>query len=178
MRRQLTRPNTGWISTIVAPGGSALVARVSMSFISAGVAMMLMIAGALADDGYQTADGLAVYLGIVPAAVVRGHPSNHPEGAMHGGAGSDRHQQHLVVAVFDVATGKRVENARVSATIAGLGDVGRQSLEFEPMTIADTVTYGAFATLPGNDRYEIEVDISVPGRARNVSVTFSSEHVQ
>lgn len=142
------------------------------------VALMLAIGGALADDNYQASDGLAVYLGIVAAAVVRGHPSSHAEGAMHGAAGSGRHQQHIVVAVFDAETGMRVENARVSARIAGLGDVGRQATELEPMTIANTVTYGGFVTLPGNDRYEIVVDISVPGRARAVSVKFSSEHIQ
>lgn len=147
---------------------------------SAGLAMAMIIAigGASADDGYKTSDGLGVYLGIVPAAVVRGHPSSHAEGAMHGGAGSGRHQQHLVVAVFDAETGARVENARVSAKIAGLGDIGRQTIELEPMTIANTVTYGGFAALPGNDRYEITLDIVVPARSRPVSVTFSSEHVQ
>ena len=146
----------------------------------AGVAVAMMVAtgGALANDGYQTSDGLAVYFGIVPAAVVRGHPSSHAEGAMHGGAGTARHQQHVVVAVFDAETGVRVENARVSARIAGLGDLGRQAIELEPMTIANTVTYGAFVTLPGNDRYEISVDIAAPGRPRTVSVKFSSEHVQ
>lgn len=30
-------------------------------------------------------DGVAVYLGIVPAEIVRGHPREHPEGEMHGG---------------------------------------------------------------------------------------------
>jgi hypothetical protein len=155
-----------------------MVRRALISCIGGGVGLMLAIGGALADDNYQTSDGLAVYLGIVPAAVVRGHPSSHAESAMHGGAGSGRRQQHIVVAVFDAATGARVENARVSARIAGLGDVGRQATELEPMTIANTVTYGAFVTLPANDRYEIAVDISVPGRATAVSVKFSSKHVQ
>lgn len=171
-----TKGTRSW--NLVAIGASALVQRALIYCIGVGVAMVLAIGGALANDSYQISNGLAVYLGIVPAAVVRGHPSSHTEGAMHGGAGSGRHQQHIVVAVFDAETGVRVENARVSARIAGLGDVGRQATELEPMTIANTVTYGAFVTLPGNDRYEIVVDISVPGRARAVSIKFSSEHVQ
>lgn len=181
MRWNLTRLHTAgaaWSRDSASTDGSWLVASALLHLTGVGAAVMVMIGNALAGDGYQTSDGLAVYLGIVPAAVVRGHPASHPERSMHGGAGSARHQQHVVVAVFDAATGERVENARVSATIAGLGDVGRQTVEFEPMTIANTVTYGAFSTLPGNDRYQIELDISVPDRARPVSVTFSSEHVQ
>jgi len=142
------------------------------------VALLIIVGPALAEDGYKKADGLAVYLGIVPASLVRGHPPGHPEQVMHGGAGPARHQQHLVVAVFDDATGTRVENARVSARISGLGHVGQQSLALEPMTIANTVTYGGFVFLPGNDRYEISIDIEVPGRPNPVSVIFSSEHVQ
>ena len=37
------------------------------------------------DPPYKTAGGLAVYLGVVPAEIVKGHPPGHTEGAMHGG---------------------------------------------------------------------------------------------
>ncbi len=142
------------------------------------IAMMFALGTALADDGYQKAGGLAVYVGIVPAPVVRGHPTGHPESTMHGGPGTARHQQHLVVAVFDDQTGARVENASVSATISGLGHVGQQTIQLEPMKIENTITYGGFVTLSGNDRYDIAVEITVPGRSRPISVTFSSDHVQ
>jgi len=142
------------------------------------IAMIFALGAALADDGYRSAEGLAVYLGIVPAAVVRGHPTAHAESTMHGGAGTTRHQQHIVVAVFDTQSGTRVENAQVSARIDGLGHVGEQSLQLDAMKIANTITYGGFVALPGNDRYDIEVEITIPGRSRTVSVTFSSDHVQ
>lgn len=159
-------------------GAVEWVGRVSVRGAAVFVAMMLAIGAALGNDGYQKSDGLAVYLGIVPAALVRGHPSSHAEGTMHGGPGTAPHQQHIVVAVFGAETGARVENARVSATVASLGHVGRQTVQLEPMKIANTITYGAFVKLSGNDRYEIVVEISAPGRSRPVSVTFSSEHVQ
>jgi hypothetical protein len=142
------------------------------------IAMMFAIGTAVADDGYRQADGLSVYLGLMPAAVVRGHPAAHSESTMHGGAGTGRHQQHIVVAVFDAQTGARIENASVSATIGGLGHVGQKAVQLDPMKIENTVTYGGFITLPGNDRYAIAVAIIVPGRPRQVSVTFSSDHVQ
>ncbi len=140
------------------------------------VAMMFAIGGALGSDGYQKADGLAVYLGIVPAAVVRGHPASHAESRMHGGAGTGRHRQHIVVAIFDDKTGARIENARVSATVDGLGHVGQQDVKLEPMKIENTITYGAFVDLSGNDRYRIAVEVTVPGRSRPVTMTFSSDH--
>lgn len=149
-------------------------------FLIARVAVLLsfiLVAGAAqADDGYQAAGGLAVYLGVVPASVVRGHPLGHTEGTMHGGADPGSHEQHLVVAVFDAVTGARIENAQVAASIEGLGHVGRQRVELEPMAIAGTITYGGFIKLPGNDQYQIQVDITVPGRSGSVTLEFASEH--
>lgn len=149
----------------------SLIARLTvlLSFI-------LVAGAAQADDGYQAAGGLAVYLGVVPASVVRGHPLGHTEGTMHGGADPGSHEQHLVVAVFDAVTGARIENAQVAASIEGLGHVGRQRVELEPMAIAGTITYGGFIKLPGNDQYRIQVDITVPGRSGSVTLEFASEH--
>ncbi|TIU97316.1 MAG: hypothetical protein E5W09_15080 [Mesorhizobium sp.] len=33
-------------------------------------------------------------------------------------------QGHIVIAVFDASTGERVENAKVTVTVSGLGHVG------------------------------------------------------
>lgn len=155
-----------------------MVARIWRRCAGVLITIALALGPALADDGYRNADGLAVYLGIVPAAVVHGHPTTHAESTMHGGAGTAGHLQHIVVAVFDARSGARVENAQVSARIGGLGHVGEQSVRLDPMKIANTITYGGFVTLPGNDRYDIVVDIAIPGRSRPVSVTFSSDHIQ
>jgi hypothetical protein len=131
---------------------------------------------ALADDNYKVVDGLAVYLGVLPAAMVKGHPPGHPEATMHGGVPRGAHEYHLVIAVFDAATGARAENAEVTASVSGLGHVGESRLNLEPMAIAGTVTYGEFVNLPGNDRYQIGVEIGVPGRNAPVRVDFAYEH--
>lgn len=123
------------------------------------------------DESYKVVDGLGVYLGVLPAAILRG-----PEAALHGGAPSGAHQYHIVVAIFDAATGARIENAKVTATVSGLGHVGSSSLPLGPMTIAGTVTYGEFVTLPGNEIYGIAVDISIPGRSSPVRADFSYQH--
>jgi hypothetical protein len=131
---------------------------------------------ALADDNYKVVGGLAVYLGVLPAAMVKGHPTGHPEATMHGGVPAGTHEYHLVIAVFDAATGVRVENAEVTASVSGLGHVGESQLKLEPMAIAGTVTYGGFVNLPGTDRYQIGVEIRVPGRNAPVRVDFAYEH--
>ncbi len=77
---------------------------------------------------------------------------------------------------IEAATGARIENAKVTATVSGLGHVGQNSLELEPMAIAGTVTYGGFVDLPGNDRYDIAVDVSVPGRPAPARVSFTYQH--
>lgn len=138
---------------------------------------LLLTAPARSAGGYETADGLAVYLGVVPAALVRGHPQNG-DGAMHGGPSGGRHEQHIVVAIFDAESGERVEYASVAVSISGLGHVGHRRIALEPMTIAGTVTYGEFVNFPGRDRYEIVVEADVPGRQSPVRVTFSSDHLR
>jgi hypothetical protein len=53
---------------------------------------------------------------------------------------------------------------------------GRSSVELAPMTIAGTVTYGEFVTLPGSDIFDIAIEIDIPGRSSAVRVDFSYQH--
>ncbi|QKT04160.1 hypothetical protein HUS23_10225 [Ectothiorhodospiraceae bacterium 2226] len=128
-----------------------------------------------ANGGYQSADGLVVYLGVVPAAMVEGRHEAHPgEEEMHGGVPRGRHAFHVMVAVFDADTGEQVRDARVEARVAplGLGEV-RQPLE--PMTIGDTVTYGNYFTLR-HGTYRIRVDVVRPRDGAPATVEFTYEH--
>lgn len=143
------------------------------------VLLMALVTGvgslsvAAADDNYQTKDGLAVYLGVLPATIVRGHPPGHPERAMHGGAPGGRRDHHLVVAVFDTQSGARIEDAEVNATIAEPGHIAQTRLRLEPMRMADTVTYGGFTALPDPGRYTIGVEIRRPGKEGPTQVEFA-----
>src|SRR6266536_931998 len=44
------------------------------------------------DPPYKLAGGLAIYIGVVPAEIVKGHPSPHAEKTMHGGAPKGAHE--------------------------------------------------------------------------------------
>ncbi|NRQ12863.1 iron transporter [Ensifer sesbaniae] len=130
------------------------------------------------DENYRVVNDLAVYLGVLPAAIVRRHPKEHPEASMHDGAPGGAHQYHIVVAIFDALSGARIEYAGVAATVSGLGNVGTKTIELQPMTIAETVTYGNFVTLLGTDRYDIRLQISIPDREHPVHVGFEYQHTR
>jgi hypothetical protein len=123
---------------------------------------------------YQTADGLAIYLGVLPAAMIQGHQT-HPEERMHGGVPGGRHAYHVVAAVFDELTGERIENAMVQARVVPRG-LAAETRALEPMEIAGTVTYGNYFTMGGDDPYRIEISITRSGAGTPVVVDFSYRH--
>ncbi len=138
------------------------------------VALLVNVAGAAAlndDPSVKTADGIVVYLGVMPAAIIRGHPREHPEAQMHGGPRSSA-ERHIVIALFDAKTFERLVDADVSATVEGLGHVGRVSKELEPMEIAETVTFGGYFPFQGTDNYKIQIEIKPAGRDKMTIVTF------
>jgi uncharacterized protein involved in high-affinity Fe2+ transport len=124
---------------------------------------------------YKVAGGLAVYLGVMPAELIAGHARGHVEAEMHGGASAGPHVHHVMVAIFDDASGERITDAVVTARVAGVGLAGRMET-LEPMSIADALTYGAYFKLPGRDRYRIRIEIARPGATRPVNVEFDYDH--
>ncbi|OCK53624.1 hypothetical protein [Bradyrhizobium sp. LMTR 3] len=106
----------------------------------------------------KTAGGFKVYLGVVPAEIVKGLGAAGKEPPMHGGIPEGAHEYHVVAAVFDAATGARVSDAVVTAEVSGLGLSGSRK-KLEPMQIAGTTTYGGFFNLPGFDLYTVKLAI-------------------
>jgi hypothetical protein len=145
--------------------------------VIAAIALLAVVAPAFAQDltPFKIAGGLAVYLGVIPAEMIAGHPKGHAEAEMHGGVPSGRHVHHVMVAIFDAASGQRITDAVVTASVAGLGLAGTEKT-LEPMTIAHAVTYGNYFDLPGRDRYRIRIEITRPGAARPVKVEFEYDH--
>jgi hypothetical protein len=156
------------------PPGRAFVGFAAFAaFVLAGLAPG---APAAADDRqYRAAGDLAVYLGLVPAALVRGHDPAHGERAAHGRVPRGPHAYHLVVAIFDAKSGERVSDAEVVALVAPTGLAGQRH-RLKPMKIEDSVTYGGFVQLPGDDRYAIKLEIKRPGRAAPIKADFTYEH--
>jgi hypothetical protein len=141
-----------------------------------GVAVTLSSGAVAAEiDQSKTAGGVTVYLGVVPAEIVKGLPaSSATERPMHGGIPKGPHEYHFVAAVFDTASGARVSDAVVTAEVAGLGLSGSKK-KLEPMQIAGTTTYGGFFDLPGFDLYTVKLTIE-RGSASPAVLQFKYDH--
>lgn len=156
-----------------------LNSRMSLKVVAASFALVcasvVSNANAADDQHYKVTDGLAIYLGVMPAEIAKGHPPGHPERAMHGGPPKGRHQYHFVAAVFDSASGTRISDAAVTAQISGLGLAGPR-WKLEPMEVSGTITYGGFFNLPGRDLYTVRLTVERPGNAKPVVVDFKYDH--
>ena len=125
-------------------------------------------AAAAETDLWKTAGGLSVYLGVMPAEIVKGLPSaSTTERPMHGGIPKGAHEYHFVAAVFDAASSARVSDSVVTAEVFGLGLSGSKK-KLEPMQIAGTRTYGSFVDLPGLDLYTVKLTVERSGASPTV----------
>ena len=127
------------------------------------------------DESSKTAGGLLVYVGFLPAEMLKTHAPAHAEEQMHGGVPKGRHEYHLVVAVFDEKSGDRVSDAEVFAKISPLGLSGSRK-RLEPMEIAGTTTYGEFFDLPSADMYTVALEIKGAGTRSRVKFDFTFHH--
>jgi hypothetical protein len=165
----MTRRRTGLKSKSVAR--RALFAALS--------GLLLAAAGraVAADEVFQRAGGLVVYFAVVPAAFVLGHPAEHTGRGMHGSTPDGPYIHHLMVALFDSATGRRITNADVTALVRGGPPPSEARVKLEPMAIGEGQAYGGFAALPPRHRYRIEIDVVRPA-ATPVRAIFSHQHLQ
>ncbi len=120
-------------------------------------------------SGHLTAPGIEVYYGIVPAALVRGHERDHS------GKPADPSAWHLVVALYDSATGQRITEADVTARVRQLGGF-EQYKTLEPMPVAGAATFGQYFAMPGHDPYLVTLQILRPGADAPVEVRFEHRH--
>lgn len=150
----------------------ALSGMIAVSFAVA----MLGFNTAVADPGYrEVANGVVVYLGVLPAAMIQGRHKDDPEAVMHGGIPRGRHAFHVMAAVFDAASGVQIEDAQVEARVAPLGLAG-VTRPLETMRIDDTVTYGNYFTLRGEGPFDIEITIARAGADAPVTARFTYVH--
>jgi len=127
---------------------------------------------------HKVVHGVAIYLGVLPAEMILGHPKPHTEAEMHGGVPAGKHQYHVLVSLFDAASGKRISGAKVSARVREIGLAGTQK-KLEPMLIAGTVSYGNYFDMPAtNNPYRILVRIELPGTPGVIETEFEYQHAQ
>lgn len=132
---------------------------IALRGVLAGILAMSTMASLAVDTSqHKVVDGVAIYIGVMPAEMVKGHPRIHSEGVMHGGVPAGKNRYHLVVALFDDASGKRISGAGIKARISELGLAGQEK-KLDPMVIAGNVTYGNYFAMPNPGQYRIHLKI-------------------
>lgn len=138
-------------------------------FAAALMAATLLASAGLAGAGdmsqHARVGDVDVYYGLVPADLIQ------KTAISHGGKMPASGDEHLVVALYDGATGQRITNAEVRAAIGPLG-LATQWKKLEPMAIADSVTYGEYFSLVGSGIYRLLVSIRRPGMDRALETEF------
>ena len=119
----------------------------------------------------KVVNGVAIYLGVLPAEMLLGPLIDSAGHEMHGGVPAGGYRYHIVVAVFDTQTGARIGNAQVKARVSGSDRSGPRK-KLEPMLFRGTVTYGEYFSMPTSGPYKIEVEIFQPGKSAPVSTVF------
>jgi hypothetical protein len=116
---------------------------------------------------HQTVDGLSIYFGAIPAQLIGGHGSMHrTRGMKHG-----KHTYHMLVAIFDNNSEKRITDAMVKATVTSL-NTKRETKRLEPMH-GDLVSYGNFFELTETTPYTIRVEIQRPDSGKKSIAEFT-----
>ncbi len=155
----------------------------SMRWRTTSLAMALLAAlaamggRALAVDTehHKVANGVSVYLGVMPSELIRKHRDQYPAG-MHGGIPAHSAYHHVMVALFDEATGERIDDARVMAAVEEVGAT-TDSKKLEPMAIAGTITYGNYFAMMTDATYRVRLHITRAGAARVIETQLQYYHV-
>ena len=120
------------------------------------------------------AGGLEIFYGVMPAEVLRAHPSDHNERTMHGGVPGARNTYHLIVSLFDTKR-VRITDAQVQARVSEAG-LTPQIKPLQPMLISGVVTYGNYFNMTAPGPFRITLDITQPHGGPPVTVSFEHRH--
>ncbi len=121
----------------------------------------------------QTVNGLDVYLGVVSVEVLRQDPDRYPYHVRTKlPSGTDMY--HVMLALFDRASGARITDAAVKARVAPLA-LGGPTRPLEPILVAGALTYCNYFRISPSDTTVIQAEIRWPGAARVVRARFILE---
>lgn len=136
--------------------------------------LLLIVSNGNANDSninlrYQVKDGLAIYIGLVPAEMIEGINSK----SMHGGLPVGTYRYHIAVAIFNHNTGKRVNNANVTVSINNLNGIGLESSKrLENMSMNNKNMYGNYFSLKSSGPYKIRVNIRQGGNKAPINIIY------
>jgi hypothetical protein len=145
--------------------------------IALGLTYGLARAAAVNPDQPILLDGMELFFGLIPAEILRGHPSDHEEQTMHGGVPRGKGVYHLIISLFDAKTRTRVSDAVVAGSVTEVG-MATQNQKLEAMSFGGNVAYGNYFAMPKQGRYEIVVNVRRPGDRKTAAARFQYWHVR
>ncbi|HUG24496.1 hypothetical protein [Piscinibacter sp.] len=123
-------------------------------------------------------DGVALYWGLVPAAIAS---DKHSLEQMHGIVPKNGGQvHHLVVALFDAVDGRRIADAVVRAQLSEVGIVDSAPKYLTPMPVNGLASYGQLFSTAKEGPYQFRVFVRLPNRPGEIEYLLSarSPHLQ
>jgi len=129
---------------------------------------------AVTGQDFAVAGGTTVYFGVIPADAIRGHPREYPP-SLYGAPSSAPAQYYVTVAIFDSATGQRVDDATVRARVTTAGASGPEKA-LRPVTIAGARSYGDYFAMGGTGPFKVAVSVKRPGSPDTAQAQFEYGH--
>lgn len=134
--------------------------------------LLLLAAFAVQAQGRLDKAGVTLYWGVVPQAVAA---KQHSTEDLHGGVPKGGGQgHHLVVALFDTASGRRIEDAVVRAQVSEVGIQDEPPKALTPMRVNDLASYGQVFWVAKEGPYRFKVWVRLAGRQDEIEFTFSA----
>ncbi len=125
----------------------------------------------------KTVDGVVIYLGVVPAAVMWQNPDTYPAHEPSK-IPSSKHTHHVMLALFDGPGGERITDAIITAHVAPLALAGATKT-LDPTVVAGVLTYCNYFRISPLDTTVIQVEIRRPDTARVIHARFILEgHIE
>ena len=121
--------------------------------------------------------GVVVYLNVMPAEILQEKLADHTDQKMHDGAPAGGHVYHVMVALFDEASGRRLGNAEVALDVADIFEPGKH-VKLEPMGVGGILVYGNYVDLPGTGPYRLTVLARLQGMPDTIEAEFSYQHAR
>jgi cytochrome c5 len=128
------------------------------------------VAGAERGQDFAVVEGTTVYFGVIPGDVIRSHPKEYPQ-KTYGVPPFAPAQYYVTVALFDTASGQRIEDAVVKARVATAAGTGPEKT-LQPITIANARSYGNYFAMGVTGPYKISVHVRRPGSSDEIQAQF------
>ena len=119
----------------------------------------------------KTVGGTEIYLGVLPAEVLRSFPKDSVERSMHGGVPSGAGYYHVNVSVLDAASKAPISGAKVEIKVDEQG-LSSETKALLPMTTGSIPSYGNYIKLKGKTQYAFTVKIQKPDSPQPVEARF------